>query len=168
MTPIQGQVQQFLSLIYQKHLYRRQVLNSIIVLVSGSNDIFSYFLVRGGSKLTPEEYARAMLKEAILFINKVYMNGGRRFALMSIGPMGCIPGRVLIKGTTTDKCVDRMDDMVKYYNNGLKLLVRTFPRRYPRAIAVYGVVYDTVEKYRDNAKAYGTFFFRVFSLFIHT
>ncbi|KAM0015151.1 putative GDSL lipase/esterase, SGNH hydrolase superfamily [Helianthus debilis subsp. tardiflorus] len=106
--------------------------------------------------MTMETYVDAMLKEVDRFISKIYMNGGRRIVLFSLVPIGCIPGRVLIRGTPTDRCLDKMDEMAVYFNAGLKRFAYSIPSRYPRAIGLYATVYVTGQKYHDNAKEYGT------------
>ncbi|KAK9063706.1 hypothetical protein SSX86_017578 [Deinandra increscens subsp. villosa] len=155
VTPIQVQLQQFQSLIAQNHIHKNQTSKSLFFIGSGGNDVFTYFVYPGASKMTPRTYVRAMLREMVHTTGKIYKNGGRRFAFFSIGPMGCIPGRVLIRGASLTQCTHKMDLMVKYYNAGLKRFVSKIPRLFPGAIGVYAAVFDTANKYLDNPKIYG-------------
>ncbi|PWA59366.1 Lipase, GDSL [Artemisia annua] len=155
VTPIQEQLQQFQALIDQKHLHKNQIMKSLIFMASGSNDIFSYFLLPDASKLTPQQYVVTMLKQLSLFVDKTYKVGARKFVFFTIGPLGCIPGRVIIRGAPTDRCMGRMNLMAKQYNEGLELFIKSIPTKYPGAIGVYAVVYNTVQKFRANPKHYG-------------
>ncbi|KAJ0545372.1 putative GDSL lipase/esterase, SGNH hydrolase superfamily [Helianthus annuus] len=164
VTSIQVQLQQFEAQLAKpphlensthQHIHLKQINESLFFLVSGGNDVFSYFLLPGASNMTMETYVDAMLKEVDRFITKIYMNGGRRIVLFSLGPIGCIPGRVLIRGTPTDRCLDKMDEMAVYFNAGLKRFAYSIPSKYPGAIGLYAAVYVTGQKYRDNAKEYG-------------
>nr|XP_043620486.1 GDSL esterase/lipase 6-like [Erigeron canadensis] len=155
VTSIQSQLLQFQALVKQNFIHRKQVVESIYFLASGSNDIFSYYLLHGELKLNETAYAHAMLKEASKFIDKIYKLGGRRIVAYGVGPMGCIPGRVLIKRAPKDHCYDKMDRMVKYYNAELQHLMISIPRRYPGAIGVYVVVYPTVQNFLTHPKLYG-------------
>ncbi|KAJ0545371.1 putative GDSL lipase/esterase, SGNH hydrolase superfamily [Helianthus annuus] len=164
VTSIQVQLQQFQALLAKpphlknsthQHIHRKQIHESLFFVISGGNDVFSYFLLPGASNMTMETYVHAMLKEVVRFTTKIYMYGARKIALFSLGPIGCIPGRVLIRGTPTNRCLDKMDEMAGYFNAGLKRFVYSIPRRYPGAIGLYGAVYDTAQKYRDNPKEYG-------------
>ncbi|XP_071687224.1 GDSL esterase/lipase 6 [Rutidosis leptorrhynchoides] len=164
VTSIQGQLQQFLSLIKRrihlqkkKHVYleKNQIVNSIYLIAAGGNDIFTYFLLPNTPPITQEAFAHVLLKEVSIVIRKLYMVGARRFVIFPVGPIGCIPGRVLIKSAPTHKCSGRMNRLAKYYNAGLARLVTVLPRIYPGAIVVYGATYSTTQKYRANPKQYG-------------
>ncbi|KAK1416086.1 hypothetical protein QVD17_31874 [Tagetes erecta] len=155
VTTIKGQLQQFQDLIAQRRLHKIQVRNSLVLLEVGSTDILSYFLFPGASNMTLRTYVHTMLKEVIRFTSIIYKNGGRRIVLMSVGPVGCLPGRVAIRDAPTNKCVDKINNMVKYFNAGLKRIVFNIPRMFPRAIGVYGSMFETVKKFRVNPKLYG-------------
>ncbi|KAL8218648.1 hypothetical protein R6Q57_022021 [Mikania cordata] len=155
VTPIQVQLQQFQALITQKHVHKKQIKKSLFFIVSGANDVFSYFLLPNVSNMTQKTYVRAMLKEVKHFTSKIYKYGGRRIVLFSIGVIGCVPGRVLMQGAPSNRCIDKMDSMARYYNAGLKRFVKNIHKMFPGAIGVYAAVYDASKKYLDNPKLYG-------------
>ncbi|XP_076914596.1 GDSL esterase/lipase 6-like [Bidens hawaiensis] len=164
VTSIQVQQQQFQFLIGKtpltrnsshKHLHIKQIQKSIFFLVSGGNDVFQYFLLPRASKMTSKAYVDAMLKEVVRFTSRIYKSGGRRIVLFSLGPVSCIPGRVLIPGAPSNRCIDKLRIMASQFNDGLKRIVKNIPRMYPGSIGVYAAVYDTTKKYLDNPKRYG-------------
>lgn len=157
VTPLQDQLQQFQALIDQKHLGRKQIVDSMYFLESGSNDIFKYFLSSMTPNLTPEAYVITMLKEVALFVHKISNLGARRIVIFSVGQMGCVPARVFIQGAPINHCFDKLNYMSQFYNAGLELLVNNISITYPNSVGVYGAVYEIVEKIRAYPKLHGTF-----------
>ncbi|KAK1416087.1 hypothetical protein QVD17_31875 [Tagetes erecta] len=155
VTSLQVQLKQFHGLVAHKHLHKTQISNSLFFIVSGGNDVFSYFLFPGVSKMTPRTYVRAMLKEIVRFTSKIYRHGARKIVFFSIGPVGCLPGRFLLRNASIAQCHDKMNIMARYYNTGLKRFIYRIPRMFPGAIGVYAASYDTSIKYRENPKIYG-------------
>ncbi|KAL4574457.1 hypothetical protein LXL04_021289 [Taraxacum kok-saghyz] len=155
VTPIQIQLQQFEELIDHKHLHRNQISQSLFLLEAGSNDIFTYFLASDHSKLTPMSYVDAMLREVGNFLDLIYKQGARKIAIFSVGPMGCIPGRVNLPKATDKRCFEGANKMVKYYNYGLERLAYSIPRKYPGAIGVYAEVFNTVQRFRLRPRLHG-------------
>ncbi|XP_076894972.1 GDSL esterase/lipase 6-like [Bidens hawaiensis] len=161
VTSIQVQLQQFQSMVFNnllnnhKRLHRTQIQNSLFFVVSGGNDIFSYFLPQLGIKPTTRRYVLSMLKQVVHFTTKIYLYGGRRIVLFSLGPISCIPGRVLIPFVSSSKCHVKMRNMADQYNAGLKRFVNIIPTLYPGAIGVYAAVYDTSKKFFEDPKLHG-------------
>lgn len=155
VIPIQDQLQQFQTLVQQKQIDKNLLNKSLFFFESGSNDIFNYFLPFSAPTLDPDAYVKAMLREVENLLGSIYRLGGRRIAVFSLGPVGCVPARVLLPKAPVDKCFGRMNVMVKKYNKGLESLVREMPIRYPGAVAVYGAVYDAVQRYRAIPARYG-------------
>ncbi|KAM3339218.1 hypothetical protein P3S68_031304 [Capsicum galapagoense] len=91
VTPIEEQVEQFKTLAQQNHINNEQVQESLIIFTSGSNDMYIYFQPSGVPKLTPDAYVRAMLAQVTNFVDQLCKLGARRIALISLGPVGCIP-----------------------------------------------------------------------------
>ncbi|KAF4404492.1 hypothetical protein G4B88_005878 [Cannabis sativa] len=72
-----------------------------------------------GSIFKPEVFIQTMLTEVGKLVEQLYKHGARRIGLLSLGPVGCVPARVLIGGPTK-KCYGKMNKMVKDYNKGFK------------------------------------------------
>ncbi|KAJ6429841.1 hypothetical protein OIU84_021277 [Salix udensis] len=145
---IQQQLRQFQALVQENQVDKNLVQKSLILVESGSNDIFNYFLPYGTPTLHPGAYVQAMLAEVGNLIDQIYKLGARRIALFSLGPVGCVPARALLPGAPVDKCFGKMNLMVKNYNKGLESLVDDMPIKYPGAAGVFGAVYDIVQRFR--------------------
>ncbi|KAL0372682.1 UNVERIFIED_CONTAM: GDSL esterase/lipase 6 [Sesamum calycinum] len=129
VTPIQVQLQQFQTLVEQNRIDRKILNESLFFLESGSNDIFNYFFPFDTPTLTPDAYVQSMLTEVRNVVDTIYKLGARRIALFALGPVGCVPARILLPGSPVT--------------------------RYPGAVGVYGAVYKTVQTFRANPKLYG-------------
>ncbi|KAJ8562973.1 hypothetical protein K7X08_031425 [Anisodus acutangulus] len=155
VTPIQDQLQQFKTLVQQKHINKKQIQQSLFLFGSGTNDIFKSFYPFDTPTLTPDAYVQAMLTQSTNFVDQICKLGARRIALFSLGPVGCVPARTLLPGAPVDKCYGKMNKMVKNYNMGLENLGKTIPMKYPGCFAVYGDVYEAGQTFRANPKRYG-------------
>ncbi|XP_062109582.1 GDSL esterase/lipase 6 [Humulus lupulus] len=154
VTPLQVQLQQFKTLLRQNHTDEKSIKKSLFFMESGSNDIYGYFLSIDNSSQKPEVYVQAMLTEVSKFVEELYKLGARRIGLFSLGPVGCVPARVLIGGPA-HKCYGKMNKMVKDYNKGLESLVKDIPVKYSGMVAIYGSVYDVVQRFRTAPSRYG-------------
>ncbi|XP_010243765.1 PREDICTED: GDSL esterase/lipase 6 isoform X1 [Nelumbo nucifera] len=158
VIPIQDQVQQFQTLVNENKLDKKLVQKSLFLFESGSNDIFNYYNpFTGPTNLDPEAYVQAMLTQVKQFIDQIYSLGARRIVIIALGPVGCVPARMLLPGGRTDRCFGRINHIVKKYNAGLEGLVKDTPITHPGAIGVYGEVYKAVQEFRSMPKRYGFF-----------
>ncbi|ESR61552.1 hypothetical protein CICLE_v10018082mg [Citrus x clementina] len=155
VIPIQDQLQQFQALVKQSQIDKNLVQQSLFFFESGSNDIFNYFLQFDTPALDPDAYVQAMLAEVAKLIDQLYNLGARRIAVFSLGSVGCVPARALLPGAPVDRCYGKMNVMVKNYNKGLESLVQNVPTKYPGAVAVFGGVYNLVQRLRANPTRYG-------------
>lgn len=161
VTALEVQVEQFGTLIEEKHIKKGQVKESLFLLESGSNDIFNYFSpFEPAPTLTPDAYIQDMLKRVESFVDQIYRLGARRIAIFSLGPVGCVPARSLLPGApTNNRCYGKMNKMVKNFNMGLENIVKGIPYKHHGAVGVYGAVYKSVQLFRANATRYGNLFF---------
>ncbi|CAN0871413.1 GDSL esterase/lipase 6 [Linum grandiflorum] len=157
VIPIQQQLQQFKTLIEHHQFQNPQIAQSIFLLESGSNDIFNYFLPFDTPTLKPDAYIKSMLSEVSTFVSQIYKLGARRIAVFSLGPVGCVPARVLLPDSPVDECDERINSMVRNYNSGLEALVKGIPLKFPGAVAVFGDVYGIVQRFRALPSRYGAF-----------
>lgn len=155
VTSIQDQLKQFKALVKQNKIDKTLVEASLFLFESGSNDIFSYFASFGPPTLSPDAYVQAMLTEVSKLIEEIYSLGARRIAVFSLGPVGCVPARARLPGAPVESCYGKMNVMAESYNKGLESLVNDVARKYPGAVAVYGDVYDLVQRFRAFPSRYG-------------
>ncbi|XP_042016435.1 GDSL esterase/lipase 6-like, partial [Salvia splendens] len=155
VTAIQVQLHQFKSRAQQNQIDRKVVKDSLFLIESGSNDIFSYF---DPSTSTPDAYMQSMLGQIHNFVDNIVRLGAGRVALFGLSPVGCVPARSNLPDAPLGKCYGKLNKMVKKYNMGLQNLVKDLARTHPGTIAVFGHVYETIQTYRAHPTHYGHFF----------
>ncbi|KAI3950701.1 hypothetical protein MKX01_030281 [Papaver californicum] len=155
VMPIHQQLEQFKLLMSENRIDKKLVQQSLFLFESGSNDIFNYFIPFETPTLDPDAFVDVMLEEVRYLIDQIYQLGARRIGIFSLGPVGCVPARTLLPGAPVTKCFGKMNKMIKKYNKGLETIVMGVPLTHPGAVAVYGAVYDVVQRFRAIPQRYG-------------
>ncbi|XP_058766994.1 GDSL esterase/lipase At2g03980-like [Vicia villosa] len=100
---------------------RNYLSKSIFLLSTGANDyILNYFkqAMRPNQMVNPEEFADHLLDQLGSNIKKIYDLGGRKFVIIGIGPIGCIPS-FIIKTPHSQNCNEVINQVVKLFTNKL-------------------------------------------------
>lgn len=160
MTPIQEQLQQFQTLTQQDKTDMKLLQQSLFLFESGSNDLFNYFLFSPSND--SDTYVQAMLTEVRNFLDQIYKFGARRIALFGLGPVGCVPARVMLPNPPIDHCHDELNRMVQTYNLSLESMIKDLPMIYPGAVGVFGAVYDIIQLFRAFPNRYGNYSYSLF------
>ncbi|KAF2285737.1 hypothetical protein GH714_007530 [Hevea brasiliensis] len=95
---------------------------SLFALVIGSNDIFGYSNSSDPNKSSPQEYVDLMILSLKQLIKKIYDDGGRKFFVSGVGPIGCTPSRRM--KSKTGACNEEINSMVVMYNQRLKSMLQ--------------------------------------------
>jgi phospholipase/lecithinase/hemolysin len=86
----------------------------------------------------------------------LYSVGLRKFLLAGMGPLGCIPWlRASGLAPQQGQCVDQVNRMVGFFNQGLRSLVDQLNADYPDAAFTFGNTYDGVQDVIRNPSDYG-------------
>lgn len=89
------------------------------------------------------------------FSQALYSMGLRKFLLAGVGPLGCIPSQRASGLAPADRCVDQVNQMVGFFNRGVRSLVQQLNTNHPGAIFVYGNTYGAVGDILNNPATYG-------------
>ncbi|KAF5461730.1 hypothetical protein F2P56_017805 [Juglans regia] len=105
-----------------------QLLNKCIYSVAiGTNDyINNYFLPQfyPASRIyTPSQYAEILLRKLSQQLRTLHRRKARKVVVYGLGLLGCIPYEVKMYGANISGCVDKINEAVMLFNNGLKSLV---------------------------------------------
>nr|CAD1824620.1 unnamed protein product [Ananas comosus var. bracteatus] len=134
-------------------------LNEIRALLGGamttSNNYLLPSLYTSSYNYTPEQYANLLLNHYTRQILALYSMGLRKFLLAGVGPLGCIPSQRASGLAPADRCVDQVNQMVGFFNRGVRSLVQQLNTNHPGAIFVYGNTYGAVGDILNNPAAYG-------------
>ncbi|KAE8713820.1 GDSL esterase/lipase [Hibiscus syriacus] len=93
----------------------------------GSNDyINNYFKpeVYNTSRLfSPEQYAAYLIEQYSRQLKTLYNNGARKLAVFGVGSIGCTPNAMVIHGTDSSTCVEKLNNAAQLFNERLISLV---------------------------------------------
>ncbi|BAS76310.1 Os01g0958600 [Oryza sativa Japonica Group] len=85
----------------------------------------------------------------------LYSVGLRKFLLDGVGPLGCLPSLRASGLGPQGQCVDQVNQMVGFFNQGLRSLVDKLNADHPDAMFIYGNTYDAVYNMINNPHKYG-------------
>lgn len=132
---------------------------SIAVLVFGSNDYINNYLMpslySSSNTYTPSAFANLLLNRYATQILALHSLGLRKFVLVGIGPLGCIPNQRASGRAPPGRCVDYVNQILGPFNQGLRSLVTQLNTNHPGAIFVYGNAYGAFGDILNNPASYG-------------
>ncbi|CAI9108825.1 OLC1v1008519C1 [Oldenlandia corymbosa var. corymbosa] len=95
--------------------------NAVYLLSIGSNDYFSPSPSFGS--FPPDEYISMVIGNITTVIQEIYDKGGRKFGILNLGPLGCLPvSRAKnVTGGGDGSCDPQANDVVELHNYGLAM-----------------------------------------------
>lgn len=100
---------------------------AVFAIVIGSNDILGYFGSSPSSQLkkgTPQEYVASMVLAIKSQLKRIYDLGGRKFAMIGIGAVGCCPSQR--DKNKTEACNEEANFWASKYNQGLQSVLQEY------------------------------------------
>ncbi|KAG9131852.1 hypothetical protein Leryth_016569 [Lithospermum erythrorhizon] len=133
---------------------------SITVMVLGSNDYINNYLLPSmypsSSNYNPSDFANLLLNHYARQLVALYSAGLRKFLVAGIGPLGCIPNQLATAQHDPGRCVDNVNQMMGFFNQGLIKLVDYMNNgTHPGAIFAYGNTYAAIGNILNNPSKYG-------------
>ncbi|XP_061356388.1 GDSL esterase/lipase At1g29670-like [Gastrolobium bilobum] len=130
----------------------QKYLNKCLYYVNvGSNDYLNnYFLpdhYPSSRKYTPDKYARVLAKEYSKQLKDLHKLGARKFALIGLSRLGCVPHEISVHGKNGSMCVDEESNTALIFNDKLKAVVDRYNKELSGATFI--LVNSAVIKY-DN------------------
>lgn len=81
--------------------------------------------------------------------------GLRKFLVAGLAPLGCIPSQRTAALAPPGRCADRVNEIVGFFNRGLRELVERLNDAHSGATFVYGNTYAAMGDILNNPSAYG-------------
>ncbi|KAG0568701.1 hypothetical protein M758_6G036300 [Ceratodon purpureus] len=134
------------------------IKNSMYSVTMGSNDYLNNYLVVGSPSpmlYTPQQFQDTIINSYRQQLTALVKLGARKYVLTNVGPLGCIPYRMTILGTSKGCCVPEDNELVSGFNTALKALVDELNDAYPTAKFVVANSYNVVMQIIENPAAYG-------------
>ncbi|WOL12693.1 GDSL esterase/lipase [Canna indica] len=139
--------------------FDQYLAKSIVIMILGSNDYINNYLLPNlypsSSKYNPQDYANLLLNKYTRQILALHSLGLRKFLLAGIGPLGCIPNQRASGLVPADRCVDQVNQIVGYFNSGLRSLVKQLNTDHQGAFFIYGDTFRGLGEILNNPSRYG-------------
>ncbi|CAL9149280.1 unnamed protein product [Musa hybrid cultivar] len=139
------------------------IRNALFVIGIGSNDwIMNYYLfpIRR-HKYSKAAYSRILIGKLRFFVEELYSEGGRRFAISGLAPLGCLPiqitqaAMVRIYHTPQRRCVPGQNQDAVAYNSLLRASISNMSSSLLQARFLYVDAYNSLMHMIKNPKEYG-------------
>ncbi|KAL5551524.1 hypothetical protein UlMin_001700 [Ulmus minor] len=133
---------------------------AIFSLTIGSNDILNYVQPSipffGSDKVSPSMFQQFMVSNLTIHLKRLHNLGARKFLVVGVGPLGCIPFIRALNLVPTGKCSIEVNELIQGYNNKLnKVLDQLNKDLGPETIFVYANSYDIFIRIMTNYRHYG-------------
>lgn len=159
VIPFPDQILQFgeTKLTIERTVYSeyesKQLFGRAIYLINiGANDLFAYIGNQTGSQGEFIDDLLVILKDAV---KELYESGGRKFMILGLGPLGCVPGALAAAGVTNGQCVESWNEIAQTYNTKLEEFVLSLPDSFPQMTAIVGKTYQKLHDFVYNGDKYG-------------
>ncbi|KAL6564665.1 hypothetical protein OROMI_016115 [Orobanche minor] len=86
---------------------------------------------------TAQQFAGILIKQYLNQLRRLYYKGARKVAVLPLGRLGCVPQQIADYGSSFSACVEISNDVVRIFDEELKLLLDHLNDRLPNAQFLY-------------------------------
>ncbi|KAK7295049.1 hypothetical protein RJT34_17952 [Clitoria ternatea] len=137
---------------------RHYLFKSIYLISIGSNDyILNYLKNTMGNKNidNPEDYANFLLNQLASHIKRIYDLGARKFVVVGVGPVGCIPS-FIIRTPQSQDCNEDINQKVKPFSDNLPGMLQELQAQLLGSLFVNVDTYNFFMKLRNSPEKFGS------------
>ncbi|WMV34831.1 hypothetical protein MTR67_028216 [Solanum verrucosum] len=113
----------------------KQILSSAVYIFStGSNEVFAPLSANSTFPYSDTEYLQMIMGNLTTVLKGVYKEGGRKFVMLNLGPLGCVPSvraLNLQKGVTNGSCMEEVTNIAKMFNSALPKMLKHLEKQLP-------------------------------------
>ncbi|KAL2633561.1 hypothetical protein R1flu_005040 [Riccia fluitans] len=133
------------------------VLSKSLFLINiGGNDLVTYFFDPSPGKPPLDVFIANLTGEIEKSVRVLYQAGGRKFMLLGLGPIGCIPAVLAGLQIPDGKCVEPANDVARVFNAALEeLVLQKLPKMFKDIQAIVGRPFDILRPLADHGEAQG-------------
>ncbi|CAK9183781.1 unnamed protein product [Ilex paraguariensis] len=105
----------------------KQLLSNAVYLFSiGSNDYGNTLSTNSSffHSNSQDEYVKIVIGNSTAVIQDIYMNGGRKFGFVSLGPLGSLPGIRALEPENNSEVMTEITHLLKLHNKALSKTLR--------------------------------------------
>ncbi|ESQ27538.1 hypothetical protein EUTSA_v10019865mg [Eutrema salsugineum] len=137
---------------------RKEIISNAVFLISEGNNDLGYFFAPAIVRLySTDTYTSKMVGWTKVFLQDLYKLGARKFAVMGVMPVGCLPFHRLMFSGVFAWCNFFVNSVVENFNTKLKKGLQSYDVEdcFKGAKFVYVDMYGTLMDLITNPKAYG-------------
>ncbi|XP_042432740.1 GDSL esterase/lipase At5g41890 [Zingiber officinale] len=133
---------------------------AVFQIITGSNDILNYFepsvYFFGDKKLAPTALQDILVSNLTLHLKRLHELGARKFLVIGVGPIGCIPYLRVIKLVKKGECLSAANTLIQGYNMKLIRAINKLNEDLgPESVFVYANIYDIFQDIIQDYHKYG-------------
>ncbi|XP_068653950.1 GDSL esterase/lipase At1g06990-like [Aristolochia californica] len=130
--------------------------NALILISAGTNDlIFNFYdIPTRRFQYDINGYQDFLLGKLKSLIQEIYSQGGRKFIVSGLAPIGCVPMQRNINFLDRS-CSEKENDDAKAYNSKLQKLLTELQDSLPGSRLGYGDIFNPVTDMLNNPSKYG-------------
>ncbi|XP_015168407.1 GDSL esterase/lipase 5-like [Solanum tuberosum] len=134
----------------------KQILsNAVYIFSTGTNDFFAPLLANSTFPYSDTEYIQMIMGN---LTSGIYKEGGRKFVMLNLGPLGCLPLMRPLNlqiGVTNGSCMEKATNLAKMFNSALPEMLKKLEKQLPgfkyTVFNFFKVLADSI----DNPTKYG-------------
>ncbi|WMV54396.1 hypothetical protein MTR67_047781 [Solanum verrucosum] len=103
--------------------------NAVYIFSAGNNDYFNF-----DATYPKHEYANMVIGNLTSVIKGIHKEGGRKFVILSLGPLGCTPGSRALnfqQGNKSGNCIQQLTTLAKIHNSALPKMLKQLEQKLP-------------------------------------
>ncbi|XP_049410378.1 GDSL esterase/lipase 4-like, partial [Solanum stenotomum] len=113
----------------------KQILsNAVYIFSTASNDFLFPLLANLTSPYSDTEYLHMVMGNLTSVLKGVYKQGGRKFVMFNLGPLGCLPSMRALnlqKGVKNGSCMEKATNKAKMFNSALPKMLKKLEKQLP-------------------------------------
>ncbi|KAG2241415.1 hypothetical protein Bca52824_007871 [Brassica carinata] len=138
---------------------KEMLKKSMFTITIGSNDILNY-IQPSIPFFSQDKLPTGVLQDSMVFhltthLKRLHELGARKFVVVGVGPLGCIPFARALNLIPAGKCSDQVNQIVRGYNMKLRHSLATLNTEYHNTTFVYANSYDLFLKLVLNYRQFG-------------
>ncbi|KAL3685058.1 hypothetical protein R1sor_003080 [Riccia sorocarpa] len=162
--PFETQIDQFAD---AKNMYAQllgpekahdYLARSLYFVNIGGNDYLNNYLQilsQTRQQYTPPQYEAYLIREFSRQLTRIYDLGARKFGVVNVGPVGCIPNELSSNFSRDGKCIEFINDLVVSFNSAIKEMTINLQASLPNSTFIYADSYRLVIERVNNPAPYG-------------
>ncbi|VAI60954.1 unnamed protein product [Triticum turgidum subsp. durum] len=129
---------------------------SLFLISDGGNDMFE-FVLKGRPIIEFESFHRDLLSNYTKYVQTLYGLGARRFGLIDVPPVGCVPmmRAIFFRSFGLDGCLFPASDLARGFNKKLSIEMAELAASLPGMRYSVGSSYKLVTSYTAHPEAAG-------------